>query len=245
MTTNAVVRKIDGIWMAQRAWRWKTAVVALVLAVWVRPVAARPAQASVEEREAFLQAVAQVETGGNPRAVGRFGERGLYQFGRDTWRRYTSRSFYDAHSPAVAHEIAVRHFDWLYQRVVDEGRRPTPYIMAVAWNGGLGRALSGRMPKSTRDYAARVTNVSGFRVFDDRPAALLIADGDDVSEGAARVEPVKLHFAVDEIPIVAQSAPQVVPVAPSDVTFTLTPAAPEAPAASAKRPHFIFATIAE
>jgi soluble lytic murein transglycosylase-like protein len=122
------------------------------------------------DREAFLRAIAEVETGGNSRAVGRRGERGMYQFGRTTWRQYTSRPHSDAHIPVVAHGIAVRHFDWLQAELARNGRQPTPYLMAVAWNGGVGRAIGGRAPFATRDYATRVSNLTAM--FQPKPAPL-------------------------------------------------------------------------
>ena len=111
------------------------------------------------DREGFLRAISEVETGGNSRAVGRAGERGMYQFRRQTWQQYTSRSFYDAHNPVVARTVASKHFDWLLEGFQRNGRKPSTYLMAAAWNAGFSRALSGRMPGSTRDYARRVSNI--------------------------------------------------------------------------------------
>ncbi len=70
----------------------------------------RPAAPTVAERGhraddetlRVLKAIAQVESRGNPRRVGRLGERGLYQFRRDTWRQHTRENFYRAHHPGVA-----------------------------------------------------------------------------------------------------------------------------------------------
>jgi hypothetical protein len=111
------------------------------------------------DKSAFLSAIAEVETGGNPRAVGRQGERGLYQFRSGVWKQYTSRSFFQAHNPDVSYGVAVKHFDWLYDGFVRNGRQPTAFMMAAAWNSGLNRALSGRLPSGTRSYAQRVANI--------------------------------------------------------------------------------------
>ena len=109
-------------------------------------------------RDAFLKAVAQVETGGNRWAVGKAGERGLYQFSRATWHQHTKRSFMLAHNIAVSHRIAVEHYEWIYHALARRGRA-TPYWIAVAWNAGLSRALAREVPKSTRKYARSVVNL--------------------------------------------------------------------------------------
>lgn len=111
------------------------------------------------DRRAFLAAIAEVETGGNARAVGRNGERGLYQFRSIVWRQYTTRSFYDAHNPTLSYQVAVKHFEWLSEGFRRNGKEPTPYMLAAAWNSGLSRTLSGRLPASTRSYAQRVSNL--------------------------------------------------------------------------------------
>jgi soluble lytic murein transglycosylase-like protein len=159
------------------------------------------------DREAFLRAIAEVETGGNSRAVGRRGERGMYQFGRTTWRQYTSRPHADAHNATVAHGIAVRHFDWLQAEIARSGRQPTAYLMAAAWNGGLGRVLGARMPSATRDYATRVSNLTvAFtpRVAPAAAPALLVAQEAPVVPvepapvAAPKVAPSRFSLAVIE-----------------------------------------------
>jgi soluble lytic murein transglycosylase-like protein len=115
--------------------------------------------AELLDKESFLRAISEVETGGNSRAIGRAGERGMYQFSRQTWRQHTSRSFHDAHNPLVSKQIARMHFDWLEAGFRRNGRTPNSYMMAAAWNAGLSRTLSGRIPRSTVDYAKRVTNI--------------------------------------------------------------------------------------
>jgi soluble lytic murein transglycosylase-like protein len=116
------------------------------------------------QRDAFLEAVAMVETNGNPRAVGSLGERGLYQFTRTTWKQHTKRSHYAAHDPHYSTEIARKHYDWLYENLSEKGFPPSPYWLAVAWNSGLKRTTSGRFPSVSRRYAERVTNL----VFDSQ-----------------------------------------------------------------------------
>lgn len=207
------------------------------------------ARAAPIDREAFLKAVAEVETGGNTKAVGRYGERGLYQFHRSTWRRYTNRSFYDAHDPEIAHDVAVQHFVWLYNRLSARGVQPTAYQMAVAWNGGLSRAISGRAPKATRDYARRVSALSELNSIWTRRAVALSRQApagrgaDGAGTGTAVVQgPVRLDFSITDADVAAADAPEVVALDDSaaDVTFSLTPEP-----ADGARIRFFFATIGE
>lgn len=116
------------------------------------------------QRDSFLSAVALVETGNNPRAVGSKGERGLYQFTRQTWKQHTKKSHYKAHDPSYSQVIAKKHYDWLYKNLTRKGYPASPYWIAVAWNSGLKRTTTGRAPGMSRRYAERVTNL----VFDDQ-----------------------------------------------------------------------------
>lgn len=130
------------------------------------------ANTSQAERDAFLRAIAEVETGNNPRKVGRLGERGPYQFRLATWRQHTSRPFREAHSPAVAHAVASRHYDWIIRTLERQGRPVTPYLIAAAWNSGVTRVSSGRIPPAARDYAQRVVNLASMWSPEIRAAAI-------------------------------------------------------------------------
>lgn len=243
MTTNAV-EIISGTVFAQRLRRVAFAVAALSLV----SVGAIRAAAESLDREAFLKAVAEVETGGNPRAIGRYGERGLYQFGRTTWARHSKRPFTDAHNPQIAHDVAVQHFVWLFNRLEANGTEPTAYRLAVAWNGGLGRAISGRAPKSTRDYARRVSMLSA-KIQAARAAATeatVLASGgiSPVGPTPASPTPVRLDFSIDDAMVAYYAAPEVVPLndPTNEVPFSLA-VSPGATNGSSLR--FFLATIAE
>ncbi len=244
MTTNAVASG----WEANIFHRLRsTALRGALLAILGLGMATARAQSI--DREAFLKAVAEVETGGNPMAIGPFGERGLYQFNRPTWRRYTKRPFTDAHNSRIAHDVAVQHFIWLYRRLAASGREPTPYRLAMAWNGGLGCAISGRAVRSTRDYARRVSVLTGLHP--TAPAAVTAVAARLPDEAPVRcagdeskLNPVRLDFRIDETLVAAYSAPEVVPVSdPSEEPiFSLAPAGTTETKTSA---HFFFATIGE
>jgi soluble lytic murein transglycosylase-like protein len=138
----------------------RLAIVGFALALWLgNAETVSAAETNGAERDAFLRAIAEVETGGNARAVGRKGERGMFQFTRTTWRLHSQRAFADAHIPSVSYDVAARHYDWLQDGLIRNGRQPTPYLMAAAWNAGLGRVVNGQLPRSSRDYATRVVNI--------------------------------------------------------------------------------------
>lgn len=105
---------------------------------------------------AFLRAIAQVESGENPHAVGPLGERSMYQFTRDTWRLHSLRSIYDATTdPAYAHQIALRHLAYLHSVLRAQAVPETPATLAAAWHYGP------RFAKicTETDYVRRVGNL--------------------------------------------------------------------------------------
>ena len=138
----------------------RLAALGLAAAVWMGSTEQLSAAEVVDfEMETFLRAIAEVETGGNSRAIGRRGERGMFQFTRTTWRLHTRRAFADAHNPSVAFDVAAQHYEWLYNGLIRNGRQPSPYLLAAAWNAGLSRVVNGQLPRSSRDYATRVVNI--------------------------------------------------------------------------------------
>lgn len=106
------------------------------------------------DREAFLWAIRQVETGDDPHLVGTRGERGAYQFSWSTWRQHTRHAFIEAHGP-FAHEVALRHLRWIEQHLVVFAE-PTVVRLAEVWNAGLTNVRRGHVPAATQDYARRV-----------------------------------------------------------------------------------------
>jgi len=146
-----------------RLTRWgRAAALAGALVLSLSAAVREAAAAEDTGRDAFLRAIAEVETGNNPRKVGRLGERGQYQFRLATWRQHTSRPFREAHSPSVAYTVAARHYDWILQSLERNGKRATPFMIAAAWNSGVTRVNSGRIPAVSRDYAQRVVNLASL-----------------------------------------------------------------------------------
>jgi hypothetical protein len=73
---------------------------------------------------------------------------------------HTNVPFSQALDRTVADDVAVRHYEWL-RRGLEAARVPvTPYMIALAWNGGLTAAVAGRAPRVARDYAQRAANLA-------------------------------------------------------------------------------------
>lgn len=115
----------------------------------------------------FLMAVAHVESGMNRKAVGKAGERGMYQVGRAAWKDAEDRLAREGHyrfpwskwRDATGQDmIAAAHLRTIRDRFARVGiPTPTPSQLAVAWNLGFGAAQArGFRPN---DYAIRVANL--------------------------------------------------------------------------------------
>ena len=106
-----------------------------------------------------MHAIRLVESGDrydSPR--GKAGEVGAYQFQLMVWRQYTSAPFSKAET-RYADTIASRHYSWIAHRLQANGVEPASWNIAAAWNSGVGRVVSGRVPFAARDYATRVVNL--------------------------------------------------------------------------------------
>jgi hypothetical protein len=149
-----------------------TALVPLLMSI--APAAPRDLPANPSPHERVLYAVALVESGFNHRAVGRLGERGAWQFTRETWgetsqqlRRLHIRThpFRFAHDPVVGALYARTRMDFVRRMLATAlDRQPTAQEMYCAWNLGLGGFLArdyrvALAPQATRDAALRVANL--------------------------------------------------------------------------------------
>ena len=116
---------------------------------------------------ALLEAIAHVETGMDRKAIGKAGERGMYQVGKAAWDDANARLKAEGHysfpwskwRDATAQDmIAAAHLRTLRDRFARVGiKAPTPEQVAVAWNLGFGAAQArGFAPN---DYALRVGNL--------------------------------------------------------------------------------------
>ena len=124
---------------------------------------------------AFLEAVAQVESGQNRKAVGKAGERGMYQVNKAAWDDASARLKAEGHyafpwskwRDATAQDmVAASHLRWIRANFHRLGMTdPTPEQLALVWNVGWSGAVSRKfMPN---EYAKRVANL--FRLSSRKP----------------------------------------------------------------------------
>lgn len=96
--------------------------------------------------EEFLVTLARVESGNNPNAVGRLGERGLYQFRETAWRQVNTLrtrrglphlNYYLSKDPVVSRSFAVEYLRWLSNYYTTARRRsPSAAELYALWNLG-------------------------------------------------------------------------------------------------------------
>ena len=116
---------------------------------------------------AFLEAVAQVESGHNRKAIGKAGERGMYQVGKEAWDDASARLKAEGHyafpwskwRDATAQDmVAASHLRWIRSNFHRIGMTdPTPEQMALVWNVGWTAARERAFRPN--DYAFRVANL--------------------------------------------------------------------------------------
>ena len=115
----------------------------------------------------LLESIAMVESGQNRKAIGKAGERGMYQVGQAAWKDAEERLKAEGHyrfpwskwRDATAQDmIAACHLRILRKRFKADGySTPTPEQLALAWNRGYEGAKSWNF--APNDYAIRVGNL--------------------------------------------------------------------------------------
>jgi hypothetical protein len=117
-------------------------------------------EAEAASRSATLEAIHKLENPRNSPKPGKHGELGAYQFRSMTWRMHTSIPFREALDRSTSDDIAIKHYEWI-KRGLEAAQVPaTPYYIALAWNGGLSAAISGRSPRVAHEYAQRAANLA-------------------------------------------------------------------------------------
>jgi len=112
------------------------------------------------QRWATLEAIHQLENPNDTAKPGSLGELGAYQFREQTWRMHTAAPFNRALDRRSSDAVAVKHYDWIRSELERRGIEPTPYRIALAWNGGLRAAVGERPPSVAVDYASRAANLA-------------------------------------------------------------------------------------
>jgi len=123
--------------------------------------------AEAKSDAAFLSAVAEVESGHNRRAIGKAGERGMYQVGKEAWDDASARLKAQGHyafpwskwRDATAQDmVAASHLRWIRANFHRLGMtNPTPEQLALVWNVGWTAARERAFRPN--DYAFRVANL--------------------------------------------------------------------------------------
>lgn len=97
--------------------------------------------------DAFLHAIATVETNCDNSAVGKAGERSQYQFMRATWDQYSRISHAKcAQHPAEIERVAKTHLIWIKERLTKNGMTVNVENCAAIWNAGWGNYRKGFRP---------------------------------------------------------------------------------------------------
>ena len=119
--------------------------------------AAAPATVAGQVDEAeLLAALAEVETGTNPTAIGPYGERSVFQFTLGTWKQHTPKDFELATiRPDLALVIARTHLTWLIHTLRKRGVAIRATTLAAAWHYGWSHAAT----CASTDYAKRVNAI--------------------------------------------------------------------------------------
>ena len=121
----------------------------------------------------FILAIALVESGNNPKAVGKHGELSEYQITRLVWKRYAPAEPFtreNAKRRKVSRYVAFNHADELEKKALrlmfevylwGGGEREIVQLCAAGWHRGEAymRRPWSHWGKETRDYADRVWNV--------------------------------------------------------------------------------------
>ena len=153
--------------------------VALLIAVFAFADGAQAAS-----RSATLEAIHKLENPRNSPRPGKHGELGAYQFRSTTWRMHTSVPFHRALDRNMSDTVAIKHYEWI-KRGLEAARVPaTPYYIALAWNGGLSAAISGRAPRVAHDYAQRAANLAAAIDVDQSQLVAAVASSSNASVGA-------------------------------------------------------------
>lgn len=143
----------DEIYRACRTWAIfstiVTSLLAMVLWAWT--------EAHGAEFEPLVLAIEQVESGGNPIAVGSSGERGSCQIMPATWREtMPDYPFSRAFDRELSRLACQRYLTRLRGYLIAYHVPPTTANVIAAYNCGANAVRKGKIPKQTRRYVEKV-----------------------------------------------------------------------------------------
>jgi hypothetical protein len=131
----------------------------------------------------ILSAIAAVETGSNPHAVGKHHELSAYQISAEVWAQHTAKTkepFALASTNAqLAEHVATEHLIYLTREMERAGVPITVENLAYAWNSGPAAAIRGILHGQKfkpNGFVKRVANIyaeEAAKVKPDIPAHLL------------------------------------------------------------------------
>lgn len=127
------------------------------------PAIVAPAHLGVDLNR-LLDAIAAVESRGDPTAKGRHGERGAHQMLESTWRECTSLPWSYALDPAWESDVARFYLIKLKYQLQERRIEPTPYNLALAWNQGAKAVILAKwLPREVKDRATRISTLYNAR----------------------------------------------------------------------------------
>jgi hypothetical protein len=130
----------------------------------------------------LLVSIAQVETGNNPHAIGKLGERSAYQVSEAVWAQHAKHGepFALASTNAqLAEHVATEHLIYLTREMERAGVPISVENLAYAWNSGPAAAIRGILHGQKfkpNGFVKRVANIyaeEAAKVKPDIPAHLL------------------------------------------------------------------------
>lgn len=122
--------------------------------------------ACMQDFDAKLRAISQIESNDNDKAKGRHGELSRYQLKRSVWKQHFPDEKDSRHIPSAARRCAKAHLCWLEIQLclAKHTKDPNPRDVYAAWNLGL-EAFSRRdynfaaLPNTIRQRAERFANL--------------------------------------------------------------------------------------
>ncbi|MSR64225.1 MAG: lytic transglycosylase domain-containing protein [Verrucomicrobiae bacterium] len=143
-------------------------------------------QTEMIDYSALVRAITAVESGGNPRAIGQAGERGLMQIKLETWREVTKKEFGTrvpfarAFEPELNQQVGLAYLEHLTGQLSqnrDKLKDTMLPILVAAYHCGPGSVESvgyslQRLSPQVREYVDRVLNLHGLYSSESRLIAM-------------------------------------------------------------------------